>query len=126
MLQGICSITAVETLIPPQEQIVIPQNQTIQQTTAIIVEALQKSDIKTVRVYFDETMKKSLSESQMNMAWTSVTLLKGELKSADTNVEVTRHGEYDILLIPCTFEKGSLNIQLAFNHEGEISGLYFK
>ena len=117
--------TAIETSIP-QEQIIIPQNQTIQQTAKIIVEALQKSDTKTVRAYFDETMKKGLSEAQMNMAWQSVSLLEGELKSADTNVEATPHGEYDILLIPCTFERGSLNIQLAFNHEGKISGLYFK
>jgi len=117
--------TAIETSTP-QEQIIIPQGQTIQQTAAIVIDALKKSDAKTVRAYFDETMKKASSEAQMDTVWASVILLKGELKSADTNVEATRYGEYDILLIPCTFERGSLNIQLAFNHEGKISGLYFK
>ena len=117
--------TVIETS-NTQEQIIIPQGQTVQQTAAIIVEALKKSDIKTVRAYFDKTMKEGLSETKMTMVWTSVILQKGELKSADTNVEAQRHEEYDILLIPCTFEKGSLNIQLAFNREGKISGLYFK
>jgi len=115
----------IETSIP-QEQITIPQGQTIQQTAAIIVEALKKSDIKTVRAYFDEPMKKALTETQMNAIWTAVISQKGELKDANTNVETQHHEEYGILLIPCTFEKGSLNIQLAFNHEGKISGLYFK
>ena len=109
-------------------EITIPQEQeqAIKRTAEIVIEAFKQSDIKTVRDYFDETMKNGLSETALRTTWTSMTTLSGNLKSADTNVKAKRSGNYVILLIPCTFEKGALNIQLAFNSDGKISGLFFK
>jgi hypothetical protein len=110
----------IEVTIPQE------QEQAIKRTAEIVIEAFKQSDIKTVRDYFDETMKNGLSETALRTTWTSLTTLSGNLKYADTNVKVKRSGNYVILLIPCTFEKGALNIQLAFNSDGKISGLFFK
>ena len=107
-------------------EIIIPQEQTINQTAEIVMEAFEKSDITTVRAYFDERMKSGLSEAGLRVTWMSCTAQYGKLKEYDTNVEVQHHDNHSVLLIPCTFERGKLNMQLAFNSEGKISGLYFK
>ena len=107
-------------------EITIPQEQTINQTAEIVMEAFEKSDVKTVRAYFDERMKNELSETSLRLMWASVTAQYGNLKDYDTNIEAQHHDNYSVLLIPCTFERGKLNMQLAFNSEGKISGLYFK
>ena len=80
-------------------EIAIPKEQTINQTAAIVIEAFIKSDIKTVRVYFNETMQKSLPETALRFIWKLKTLQFGKLKIADTNVEATHYEKYDILLI---------------------------
>ena len=107
-------------------EIIIPQEQTIHQTAEIVMEAFKKSDIKTVRDYFDERMKSGLSEFALGATWMSCTMQYGKLKEFNTNVEAQQYDKGSILLIPCIFERGELNIQLAFNNEGEISGLYLK
>lgn len=107
-------------------EITIPKEQTIHQTAEIVMAAFDKSDIKTVRAYFDERMKNGLSETNLKITWMSLTTQFGKLKDFDTNVEAHNHDNYPVLLVPCTFERGKLNIQFAFNSEGKISGLYFK
>ena len=105
-------------------EITIPQEQTINQTAEIVMEAFEKSDVKTVRAYFDERMKNGLSETSLRLMWASVTAQYGNLKGYDTNIEAQHRDNKSVLLIPCTFERGTLNMQFAFNSEGKISGLY--
>jgi hypothetical protein len=105
---------------------VIPMGQTIHQTAGIVVEALNKSEMKTVRAYFDNTMKKRLSEQMLKKVWDSKTYKLGELISADTDVAPGQIGQYHILLIPCTFQKGNFKLQLTFNSEGKIAGIFFR
>ena len=105
---------------------VIPEGQTVNRTAEIVIEAFQKSDIKTVRAYFNETMNDKLSAMQLKVVWGQLTMKYGKLKDFDINVSAQRYENHSILLIPCTFERGKLNIQLAFNSEGKIAGLYFK
>ena len=109
-----------------QIETILPHEQTINQTAEIVIDALKKSDIKTVRACFDETMKEGLSEINLRMVWAATTQQYGELKDTDTNVTAQSHENYSILLIPCTFEKGKLNLQLTFNSEGKIAGLFFR
>ena len=102
------------------------QEQTIKRTAEIVTEAFKQLDIQTVRDYFDERMKNGLSETELRTLWKSkITAPYGKLKYADTTVKAKRIGNYTILLIPCTFERGNLKIQLTFNNKGEISGLFF-
>ena len=104
---------------------VIPEGQTVNQTAEIVIEAFQKSDIKTVRAYFDETMKNASSVMQLRTVWGQITMQHGKLKDFDRNVTAKRYENHSILLIPCTFERGKLNMQIAFDSEGKIAGLYF-
>ena len=105
---------------------IIPEGQTINQTAYIVIEAFKKSEIKTVRAYFDETMKNELPEMKLRLTWMQLSLQLGKLKDANTNVNSQQRDNYSIITIPCTFERGKLNLQLVFNHKGKISGMFFR
>jgi hypothetical protein len=110
-----------------ETEMVIPQGQTVNQTAEIVIDAFKKSDFKKVRSYFDDRMKDGLSELQLRISWMQVTQQYGKLTGADVaNATVQQGDDYSLLLIPLTFEKGSLNLQLAFRSEGRVSGMYFK
>ena len=95
------------------------------ETAKIVIEAFNKSDVKTVCSYFDEKMKNSLSEKELNNGWTNLTLQFGKFISANINVEVKQNETYELFVIPCTFEGGMINLNLTFNREGRIAGIYF-
>ena len=109
-------------------EITAPIERTTHHDTAeIIVEALKKSDIKTVYTYFDETMKNSLPEAELKNTWSMITMQAGKLKQADTHVEAKNLGGNHVqLLIPCTFERAKLNLCLTFNSDGKLAGLYIR
>ncbi len=97
------------------------------QTALNAAEALQKEDYKSIVMYFDDTMKKAMSEEQLKNVWTQKVIASmGKLQKISTDITASSRSGYEILLVPCTFEKGNLNLQLAFNQSGQISGLYFR
>ncbi|MDR3093665.1 MAG: DUF3887 domain-containing protein [Bacteroidales bacterium] len=103
----------------------------IHQTAVTIVNAFAQEDFAKITTFFDTTMKKAMSEKQLRLAWVQVQLGAGKLQKADTTSITEQdyqqnHQQYKILLIPCTFETSVLKIQLVFNKEGQISGLFFK
>ena len=99
----------------------------LRQTADKVVEAFQKSDYKSIVSYFDDTMKKSLTEEKLKAVWEQQIIGSvGKFVKANTDVEALTKDDINVLLIPLTFEKGKLNLQLAFNKEGQISGMYFK
>ena len=99
----------------------------LRQTADKVVEAFQKNDYKTVVSYFDDNMKKAMAEEQLQVVWEQQIIgALGKFVKTDADIKTSSQDGYDILLIPCTFEKAKLNMQLTFNKDGEISGLYFK
>ena len=99
----------------------------LRQTTDKVIEAFQKNDYKSVVSYFDDTMKKGMTEEQLKAVWEQQIIGSvGKFVKAEADITTSSQGGYDILLIPCIFEKAKLNIQLAFNKKGQISGLFFK
>ena len=99
----------------------------LRQTADKVIEAFQKNDYKTVVSYFDDNMKKAMTEEQLKIVWERQIIgAVGKFVKADTDIKSSSQGGHEILLIPCTFEKTILNMQLAFNKDGQISGWYFK
>lgn len=105
----------------------------IHQIAENVVDALQKKDYNAIVVYFDDTMKKVLTEQKLSEMSSEI----GKLVKADTKVKSFKQDGYDFLRIPCTFERTvsirakplftipfSLTLQLVFNEKGQISGMY--
>ena len=101
--------------------------ESLRQTADNVIKAFQKKDYKSIVSYFDDTMKKNLPENVLKTVWEQqITGSVGKFVKADTNVDVLSKGDASMLQIPCTFEKGKLNMQLMFNKRGQISGMFFK
>jgi len=71
-------------------------------------------------------MKKGLSSTGIKLAWLQVNLTFGKFEKANLDeLKETHVDNYDIIEVPFSFQKGNLNLRLAFNSKGEISGLFF-
>jgi hypothetical protein len=126
---AVCAVAASLSLSSPaQEPTAQKADSTdIRQTAATVVKAFQQEDFAKIVSFFDDTMKKSLSEKQLRTTWAQIEFSVGKLQKADVDsITETEHEGYKILFIPCTFEKSALKLQLVFNKEGKISGLFFK
>ena len=71
-------------------------------------------------------MKKQLPSLGLKLAWTQTKFSCGEFEKADQdNLKETRIDKYDVIEVPFHFRKDKRILRLAFNSEGEISGMYF-
>ena len=108
------------------ETVVVTDSLTIQQKTENIVRAFERGDFDIIPAYFDEKMKKLLSPGKLRLVWIQVNLQYGKFKKSDLgNVKESVLDKYDIVKVPFIFQKEVLNLQLAFNKDGRIGGLYF-
>lgn len=87
--------------------------------------ALTQGDMAAVAAKFDATMKAALPPDKLQASWGPVTGQFGAFKSLGTPKASKAHGQ-NVIVIPCTMERGSVNLQVAVNDAGEISGLYVK
>ncbi len=73
---------------------------------------------------FDEQMKNVFNEAKLQESWQS--LVKKAGKPLELTVLRTAELEgYRIVVIRCQFEEATLDTQVVFNHQGQISGLNF-
>jgi len=99
---------------------------TIRQKTEIVAEAFEQGDFGAITVYFDETMKSKLPKNLLKLAWTNTILTCGKFEKADLDSLTERRIEqFDVVEVPFSFRKANRKLRLAFNSDGEISGLFF-
>jgi uncharacterized protein len=82
-------------------------------------------DCKSAEGLFDDTMKTGLPEEKIIEAWESLVTQFGPFKTQGS-IKQTKIQGYDVIFVPCQFEKMSLDCQIAFDINGRIAGLYFK
>jgi hypothetical protein len=109
-----------------KENIEVIDSLTIRQKTENVVNALEQGNFDAITVYFDETMKNGLPVSGLRMAWMQTNAMYGKFEKADmSNMTETSMDRYNIVEVPFDFQKEKLKLRLAFNDNGEISGLFF-
>ncbi len=81
------------------------------------LERLLKKDFEAAASDFDETMSRVLPAEKLQQTLETV------LKQAGAFQE--RTGGYGIVFLTCAFEKAPLDIQVVFDAEKRIAGLYF-
>jgi dienelactone hydrolase len=89
------------------------------------VDQLAKGDFTAADSTFDATMKSAMPETKLKDAWNQVIGQAGAFK-AQLGTSTISQGDYRIVLVTCQFEKSVLAVQLSYNKQGQISGLYFK
>jgi len=116
------TIAEPKLLVRPQESI---PPLTILQKTEKVVKAFEQGDFDAITVFFDETMKKGLSSESLRLAWIQNTMTCGKFEKADfAGKTEMRMGNFDVIEVPLFFQKENRKLRLAFNSDGEISGLF--
>ena len=88
------------------------------------VDILAKEDFNGATADFDSTMKAAMPPDKLSDAWKS---LIGEVgpfkKQGEAHIQKVR--QYDVVAITCEFEKSPLDIQVTFDSQKRIAGLFF-
>lgn len=89
----------------------------------VVADLFTRQDFADVAAYFDETMKKGFTVSQMQAAWDSLASY-GAFQSLGTP-RGEKVEQYDVVFVPMLFEKGSLDLKVVFDTQGRIAGMFF-
>ena len=112
--------------VPTENTVIVADSLTIRQKTENVVKYFEKGDFNAITVYFDKTMKKGLPPGSLKMAWIQTNYTCGKFEKANPDdLKEIRIDKYDVIEVPFFFAKEKRNLRLAFNGDGEISGLFF-
>lgn len=89
------------------------------------VNQLLTDDFHGATSRFDDQMKNVFNEAKLQEAWQDLVKKAGKLLEL-TVLRTAEMGDYRIVAVRCQFEEATtIDIQVVFNHQGQISGLNF-
>ncbi len=71
---------------------------------------------------YDETMTKVFPPDKLESTWKLLTTQAGALRSRG-EMRLEKRGVYEIVIVPCVFERGEVNARIVFDSKQKISGL---
>jgi dienelactone hydrolase len=86
--------------------------------------ALSKADYEGAGKDFDDAVRKALPTDKVKELWETLPKKVGVLKKRG-EPRVEKAGKYDLIIVPCTFEKIALDARFSFNSDDKIAGLGF-
>ena len=92
------------------------------------VATLAKEDYTAAEKDFAAELKSRLPPEKLKEIWKAVVSQAGafqEQLDPQTAKSLEQNVVYDILVIPCRFERSTLNLRLAFNDQNQIAGMFF-
>ena len=90
-----------------------------------IVEYMNKGEFENVRSYFSFSLKNTLTAEHIEKVWTNVVTQLGEFeKISSVKTEVVQ--SYNVVRVRCKFRNEGANVEVTFNEEKEVIGLYIK
>lgn len=92
--------------------------------TFTIVDKLVNNKITDFYSYFDENMKKQVSQADVQQIWASLISDYGAFDYYKTDITLTTKDGYQIVDVPVIFKNGSAILRFALNAKGEISGFF--
>ncbi len=85
---------------------------------------LQKEQFSAAVESFDDTMQKAMPAEKLEKVWASVIARTGPLKR-QAGIQKARVEQFDIVVVTCEFDKGSLDVKVVFDRAGAVTGLWF-
>ena len=90
---------------------------------AAVVAAISAKEFAKVEEQFDEKMKAALPPGRLGLTWEALLVQLGPLKACGGDVRVVAIADKQMVITPCEFERGKLDLQVAFDTGSHISGL---
>lgn len=89
-----------------------------------LIDALNQENYQAVYDQFDDTMKKEMPVDKIKEAWRTVIRNAGLLEKTIKIRNQTESG-YNFVIVTAAFSDGYLDVQVAFDLNDQIAGLYF-
>ena len=120
LLITVCLAFVTFRQAPPAAQ---PAAGDVQARAATLVTAVTARDFARVEESFDEKMKAALPPGRLATLWDGLLAQVGAFKSCGADVRVRAIADKQMVITPCEFERAKVDIQLAFDPAGRVSGL---
>jgi hypothetical protein len=88
------------------------------------VELLATGQFPAATESFDETMKNALPPEKLQELWESTVSQIGLFKK-QLGSRTEKEADFDIVLVTCQFENGTLDVKVVYNTEKQVAGLFF-
>ena len=88
------------------------------------VELLTSEQFIAATETFDQTMKDQLPPEKLQEIW-QLTIDQMGPFNKQLGARTEKQQEFDVVFVTCEFEKGALDVQIVYNTEGQVSGLFF-
>lgn len=92
--------------------------------TFTIIDKLVNNKVGDFYGYFDDNMKKQLSQADIQELWANLVFTYGFFDYYKTDITLMSKDGYQIADVPCVFKNGSVTLRLTLNSKGEISGFF--
>lgn len=99
-------------------------NLDIQDISKSFIDLLVREKFKEARIFFTEEVANALSENMLEAVWKNLVVTLGGFNRI-LETEIIEHGEYKVVTVICDFNLGTIGIQMTFNKESKMAGLYF-
>jgi hypothetical protein len=90
-----------------------------------VVQSLATGQYAKVTGSFDANMKARLPESQLQSTWQAILMMVGPFKEQGAVQRKQAQGQ-EVAVVSCRMENAGLDVQVAFNADKQISGLYIE
>ncbi|MHC4398673.1 MAG: alpha/beta hydrolase [Planctomycetota bacterium] len=101
-----------------------PQKPDLKASAQRFVDLLVKEDFAAAAATFDDVMTKAMPPEKLKGAWTAVVARAGPFQE-QLGVEMAKAREFDVAVVTCRFEKGTLDVKVVYSQAGEVTGLWF-
>lgn len=117
---GCAPATATPTAAPAAERFagLVPAAQAF-------VGQLNSGDFAGAVARFDNTMKSAMPEAKLKEVWQQLAGQSGAFQ-AQLGTRTSESQGYRIVFVTCQFEKAVVDVQVVFNAQEQIAGLFFK
>ena len=88
--------------------------------------AIAAGEFGKVEADFTSQMQKALPPGRLGAMWATLQGQAGAFKSCEAEPRVVRIADKEMVITACAFERATIDVQLAFDTAGRISGLVFR
>ena len=91
-----------------------------------VVELMKAGEFEAIHAMFDENLAGQVSAKRLAAGWAQVRQLLGEFQEHAEVVLLKRVGDYLPVQVPCRFERGWVSVQVSFDPQGKIAGIFIR
>ena len=91
-----------------------------------VIAALTSGDFAAIEAQFTDQMKAALPPGRLAASWTTLVAQVGALKTCSSQGILRAIADKQMVITPCDFERAKIDVQVAFDTAGRISGLVLR